>query len=815
MNATRSPAAQMLATISPGALARTKRPEIQQLANGGPVRHPAEQKLPRAPQTGAALMLSTLPASHAKAKAMEHGGTVRGPGTPTSDSVPIWASKDEFMLPADTAAAVGKHNLEALVDATHTPTRSPAEKFGRPARADGGLVDDQPGAVTRVGNSYSGGNVSGDVAINGQAPGGTVSTVDAFRAPPPPATPPALGAPAAQTPLALKPATSPMATLPGAAPAAPAPAPAPAPAVAPPPAPLDYANRNAAFNAGAQARTAMMTLPGVRRSNLAAAPAPGSALAAIAARPVQSIVGYADGGEIEDPRQPAPLPAFASPDAAAQALAGMAADARVQMASLSPRAPAPAPYVAEIPRGRYESAAPDPDPVTTPAPAPAPLATNATPSVAAPDDREAPAQRAPAAYVAPAADATPPAAPVAQAAPLSAQAQMTTLPAARPNPLGGMADTSAQLANLQASNAAVPQGGATIIENPDIDRRAHFNEQANLSNALARTSWSPRRGTQVNDAAVAAAMAPIDARARMAQVAAKEAGDTQRAQIAERGTDARARLADTRQQQELGISQQRLGLEGTKVKLDAARDDRAAAAAGPALALAQRKASLQSVVADPNSTPAQRQAATQQLAGMDGRELRTAPPGYEALPNGNLQYIKGGPADPDVLRGKGNLTDTQARALQFGSRMQASGDILDRLAQNGTSTSVPGARDSSLVNALTSDDQQQLNQAKRDFVNAVLRRESGAAISESEFANAEKQYFPQVGEGAGVIAQKKANRELSMRGILAEVPDADARLAKIRPPAAASPAASPQIAELQRRAASDPAVAARLKQLGY
>lgn len=837
MNATRSPAAQMLATVSPAALARTKRPELQRLANGGQVRHPAEQKAPRALQTGAALMLSTLPASHAKAKAMEHGGTVRGPGTPTSDSVPIWASKDEFMLPADTAAAVGKHNLQALVDATHTPTRSPAEKMGRLARADGGAIDDQPGAVTRVGNSYSGGNVSGDVAINGQAPGGTVSTVDAFRAPPPPAAPPALGAPAAQTPLASKPAPfnpasgvgrpnelgsladtnaqiarlrasyapPPAAAQPVAAPTAAAPAALPPP---PAPAPLDYANRNAAFNAGADARTAMMSAPGVRRSNLAAAPAAGTAAATLAARPVQSIAAYADGGQIEDPNKP--LPTFASPDAAAQALQSMASDARVQLASLSPRAAAPAPYVAEIPRGRYESAAPDVAPAATPAPAP--VAASSTPSATAPQDRETAAQRLPVAEAPlPTAEAAP------APAPMSTQAQLTPLPGARANPLGSLADTNAQLASLQASNAAVPTGGVILMDGAgaDAERRAQFNEQANLGNALARTTWSPRRGTQVNDAAVAAAMAPIDARARMAQLTAKEAADTQRAQIAERGTDARARLADTRQQQELGISQQRLGLEGAKVKLDAARDDRAAAAAGSALALAQRKASLQSVVADPNSSPQQRQAATQQLAGMDGRELRTAPQGYETLPNGNLQYIKGGPADPDTPKGKNNLTDTQAKALQFGSRMQASGEILDRLAQSGTSTSVPGARDSGLVNALTSDDQQQLNQAKRDFVNAVLRRESGAAISESEFANAEKQYFPQVGEGAGVVAQKKANRELSMRGILAEVPDADTRLAKIRPPAAAAPAASPQIAELQRRAASDPAVAARLKQLGY
>lgn len=39
---------------------------------------------------------------------------------------------------------------------------------------------------------------------------------------------------------------------------------------------------------------------------------------------------------------------------------------------------------------------------------------------------------------------------------------------------------------------------------------------------------------------------------------------------------------------------------------------------------------------------------------------------------------------------------------------------------------------------------QQYEQAKTNFVNAVLRRESGAKISDEEFDSAEKQYFVQI-----------------------------------------------------------------------
>ena len=53
---------------------------------------------------------------------------------------------------------------------------------------------------------------------------------------------------------------------------------------------------------------------------------------------------------------------------------------------------------------------------------------------------------------------------------------------------------------------------------------------------------------------------------------------------------------------------------------------------------------------------------------------------------------------------------------------------------------------------------QKLDQAKRDFVNAVLRRESGAAINKDEFDNANVQYFPQPGDSPQVIEQKRQNR---------------------------------------------------------
>ena len=69
-------------------------------------------------------------------------------------------------------------------------------------------------------------------------------------------------------------------------------------------------------------------------------------------------------------------------------------------------------------------------------------------------------------------------------------------------------------------------------------------------------------------------------------------------------------------------------------------------------------------------------------------------------------------------------------------------------------------------NVFKSDFLQRQEQAERDFVNAVLRQESGAAIAESEFESARKQYFIQPGDNEGVVAQKRKNRITALNGML-------------------------------------------------
>lgn len=73
-----------------------------------------------------------------------------------------------------------------------------------------------------------------------------------------------------------------------------------------------------------------------------------------------------------------------------------------------------------------------------------------------------------------------------------------------------------------------------------------------------------------------------------------------------------------------------------------------------------------------------------------------------------------------------------------------------------------------LPGMLQGEDVKREEQAKTNFVNSILRRESGAAISKSEFDSANRQYFPQAGDTPAVLDQKKVNRRLAIEGLRAE-----------------------------------------------
>jgi len=71
-------------------------------------------------------------------------------------------------------------------------------------------------------------------------------------------------------------------------------------------------------------------------------------------------------------------------------------------------------------------------------------------------------------------------------------------------------------------------------------------------------------------------------------------------------------------------------------------------------------------------------------------------------------------------------------------------------------------------NLLQSEDMQIYNQAQRQFTEARLRKDSGAAIPEAEFENDRVMYFVQPGDTQETIKRKKAARESTLNALARE-----------------------------------------------
>lgn len=191
---------------------------------------------------------------------------------------------------------------------------------------------------------------------------------------------------------------------------------------------------------------------------------------------------------------------------------------------------------------------------------------------------------------------------------------------------------------------------------------------------------------------------------------------------------------------------------------------------------------------------------TVQFVGINNRTGEATPvmmagaPG--AAPSGGGRGAVGvtdgrvGPATPLVGTSNKALTESQGNATAFGMRMKDSHAALKDLENKGvTNTGVIGGTVGGVVGLVPfvgdkltagvdniynvlpqvlggySPEQQQVLNGRINFVTALLRKESGAAISPTEFSTAEKLYFPRPGDDATVVKQKQNARELAIKAM--------------------------------------------------
>jgi len=180
------------------------------------------------------------------------------------------------------------------------------------------------------------------------------------------------------------------------------------------------------------------------------------------------------------------------------------------------------------------------------------------------------------------------------------------------------------------------------------------------------------------------------------------------------------------------------------------------------------------------------------LMGIEGEQLNVAlrrlnlseaefaRSGYERMETANgIVYVPKAPGRPVIpitdaagkplmgASGSSRPTEGESNAAGFAQRMERSQAVISNLpegSQPGVRAAVAGALPVvggvAQRRAMTAD-QQQYKQAADDWIRAKLRKESGAVIGEDEMRKEYETYFPQIGEGPEVIAQKAQARAIA------------------------------------------------------
>lgn len=105
-------------------------------------------------------------------------------------------------------------------------------------------------------------------------------------------------------------------------------------------------------------------------------------------------------------------------------------------------------------------------------------------------------------------------------------------------------------------------------------------------------------------------------------------------------------------------------------------------------------------------------------------------------------------------------TEAELRNLGFYTRADTANTVLNNLDKWAADLNIIGQTWQNLApDVLKTNNGKTYDQARRQFSEAYLRRDSGAVISPTEYASADKIYFVQPGDTDKIIAQKKKARE--------------------------------------------------------
>jgi hypothetical protein len=157
----------------------------------------------------------------------------------------------------------------------------------------------------------------------------------------------------------------------------------------------------------------------------------------------------------------------------------------------------------------------------------------------------------------------------------------------------------------------------------------------------------------------------------------------------------------------------------------------------------------------------------------DGRELSVSVPGI-TLPS-NLPAPEGVDVEK-ILNDKSREWGALGTNANYAQRMLLTEGVVREVLDQGynlNALDVLGQDAPAAIGTLLQSPQgQRFYAASRNWIAAVLRKESGAAISDGEYLNGLKQYFPQVNDTPAVILDKEALRAGAIKGMYKESGDA-------------------------------------------
>ena len=116
-----------------------------------------------------------------------------------------------------------------------------------------------------------------------------------------------------------------------------------------------------------------------------------------------------------------------------------------------------------------------------------------------------------------------------------------------------------------------------------------------------------------------------------------------------------------------------------------------------------------------------------------------------------------------TVSGEGSFKEYQYKAAQYGQRMNSASENMKSF-ENPSVLEKAFQKSGILGNFAQTPERQMYYQAQREFINAIKRQESGAAVTDSEVEDYAQTYFPQPGDTPEVMQRKRQARERAIAG---------------------------------------------------